>query len=199
MDRAELNTPSDIKRELKLYGGTNGYGKANWRIALAEDRTVLRGSVTSSGLAEVPKYPCKGWILERWFPASKYGLRRDWEAVKCLDGETPLMGPYPSEGEYFMLAGPWQDLPTMQDLRNAISLHIREENSNPINYDTFTKQLVDEEQDEYERNARKAESDLAHFYESEVEPILRGTSLEAQRIRNELQEAMGDRSHLGVM
>jgi hypothetical protein len=152
-----------------------------------------------TGFHEVPKYPVKGWILERWFPVSKKGMTRtEWEAVKSSDNVTPMMGPYPAEGFYFMLAGPFTRIPEMEDLKTAISMHIREEESNRVSYEQMMRNEINQEQEERESAYQKALADYAHFYESEVEPILSGSSLAASRIRQELGEAMGDRSHQAI-
>lgn len=73
------------------------------------------------GSFEVPLYPCDGWILERYFPASAYGSREAWESALSQDGETPMMGPYPEDGGYFMLLGPWEQIPLLDHVREAMS------------------------------------------------------------------------------
>lgn len=167
------------------------------KVYLQHVREIKPESVVT-GTRDVPKYPVQGWVLERWFPASKYGGRSAWEAVKSSDGVTPMMGPYPHEGDYFMLAGPFSRIPELTDLRESIAMHIRMENEQPESYHQLMLQQINEEQEEMEKAYQKCLSDLAHFYESEVEPVLKGTSLAAQRIRNDMAEAMGDRSHQGV-
>lgn len=225
IDAADRNTPDAVRKELGRFGGLNPYNRANWRIVIAEHRLCRRGGIFKhmptgdvksfeidphtfqmhyrdvkpdrvvTGFHDVPKYPVKGWILERWFPASKYGTQADWEAVKSSDGITPMMGPYPHEGDYFMLAGPFEKIPEMNDLKMAISMHIREEESNTVGYEQMVLNEINAEHEEKERAYNKAVSDLEHFYESEVEPILKGSSLAAGRIRNDLGEMMGDRTH----
>ena len=75
------------------------------------------------GMFWVPLYQVKGWGLERWFPASAYGSRREWESVLSQDNETPMMGPFPVHGGYFLLSGggPWPEMPLLEDIRAAIS------------------------------------------------------------------------------
>jgi hypothetical protein len=73
------------------------------------------------GMFWVPKWPVKGWILERWFPTSSFGTKREWEAAKSSDGVTPMMGPYPEKGDYFLLDGPWAEIPNLEDVRKAVS------------------------------------------------------------------------------
>jgi len=161
--------------------------------------TEVKPEKIVTGFQEVPKYPVKGWILERWFPASKKGMgKAEWEAVKSSDGITPMMGPYPTEGFYFMLAGPFSRIPEMEDLKNAISMHIRAEEAQPASYQQMLLEEINGDEEEKAKAYAKAMEELGHFYESEVEPVMRGTSLGAGRIRNELAESVGDRSHHGV-
>jgi hypothetical protein len=228
IDSAERSTPSAVRRELARYGGLNQYARAHWRIVLSEERLVRRGGVfrempsgeveqfqiadggrvqytpvkperERSGYFDVPKYAVRGWILERWFPASMYGDRASWESVKSSDGVTPMMGPYPSEGEYFMLAGPWAKIPEMADLKTAIAMHIRMEEANPVSYEQRLLEEIHADLDLELKQYEKVMSDVAHFYETEVEPVMRGTSLAAGRIRNELAAMTGDRTHQGVI
>lgn len=165
------------------------------RVYVMHHREIKPEKV-ETGFHQVPKYPVKGWILERWFPVSKKGMTRtEWESVKSSDGITPMMGPYPSEGFYFMLAGPFTRIPEMEDLKNAISMHIRAEENDRVSYQQMLLNEINEEQEEREKAYDQAVSDLAHFYEQEVEPVLHGSSLAASRIRQDLGEMMGDRSH----
>jgi hypothetical protein len=75
------------------------------------------------GVFEVPLYQVTGWVLERWFPPSAYGSRDQWESALSQDGVTPMMGPYPETGGYFMLSGggPWEQIPLLEDVRAAIA------------------------------------------------------------------------------
>ncbi len=75
------------------------------------------------GMFWVPLYQVTGWILERWFPASSYGTKDQWESALSQDGTTPMMGPFPARGGYFMLSGggPWPEIPLLDDVRAAIS------------------------------------------------------------------------------
>lgn len=226
-DAADRRTPTSIRIALAEYGGFNRYGGANWRAVVAEEHLVQRGGIfktmpsgnvqsfeldpetfkmtyhdikpekVETGLKMVPRWPCRGWVLERWFPPETRS-RVEWESAKSSDGITPMMGPYPEEGDYFMLAGPWEQLPDIQDLKNAISMHIRMENEQPAGYKQMLLEELNKEDAEREAQYEKAVADLAHFYESEVEPVMKGSSLEASRIRQELAAKMGDFSHQGI-
>jgi hypothetical protein len=76
-----------------------------------------------TGTRWVPLYQIEGWILERWFPASSYGSREQWESALSQDGVTPMMGPFPERGGYFMPSGggPWEEIPVLEDIRASIA------------------------------------------------------------------------------
>lgn len=151
-----------------------------------------------TGYHRVPKYPVKGWIIERWFPAHTFGSPAQWESAKSSDGVTPMMGPFPHEGDYFMLAGPFDRIPEMADLKTAISMHIRAEEEQPVSYKQMLLNEINADLEAKEKQWKAYEDQVGAFYQQEVDPILKGTSLAAGRIRNELAEAMGDRSHQGI-
>lgn len=75
------------------------------------------------GMFWVPLYQVTGWILERWFPAATYGSKTEWESALSQDGVTPMMGPYPERGGYFMLSGggSWERIPLLESLRSSIA------------------------------------------------------------------------------
>lgn len=76
------------------------------------------------GMFWVPLYPVKGWGLERWFPAASYGSKVQWESALSQDDKTPMMGPFPEHGEYFMPSGggPWPEIPNLESVRESISI-----------------------------------------------------------------------------
>lgn len=86
-------------------------------------RTSAQPLRTVVEVREVKKYPgLEGWILERWYPASMYGSEQDWLSHK-KDG-VPLLGPYPSEGDYEMIAGPEKHFPSHTALALAWARHL---------------------------------------------------------------------------
>jgi hypothetical protein len=123
--REQHRPSSDVERRLRLAGGMNRFGRANYRAVWGwsrlswvggkwEDRdeagNLLREIVE---LREVPKYaPHDRWHIERWLPPEAYGSPQEWYAQTAeREGGTnvPALGPYPVRGEYehcFTLAGP---------------------------------------------------------------------------------------------
>ena len=83
---------------------------------IAPDRIII-------GTRWVPLYQVEGWILERWFPASSYGSKEQWESALSQDGVTPMMGPFPERGGYFMPSGggPWVEIPPLEGVRESIA------------------------------------------------------------------------------
>lgn len=158
----------------------------------------LKPKSVKHGYMEVPKYPVTGWIVERWFPPSKYGPRDVWESQKGQDGVTPLLGPYPHEGDYFMLLGPWDKLPAISDLQCAIAQHLHAERNRPASYETMVANLVREAKDQEEREYQKYIANLEQFRKSEILPVLRSTSLSAQRVRQQVQQSLGLKSHAAI-
>lgn len=148
MTDPNLETPRDVRERLLVLGGKNMQGLPLWRIVLAERRTALRGGTfyefqeneeqfkfgndnsyrydpihpvsAKICIQEVPMYPCDGWILERLMPRWMFGSQEDWERQKGEDGFTPLMGPYPKNGDYWMLDGPWERMPPLADVEKTI-------------------------------------------------------------------------------
>ncbi len=123
--RETHEAPGFVERALRLAGGANRYGEANYRCVWGwsrltwiggrwEDRDtdgrLLREVVE---LRQVPKYlPVDRWHIERWCPPELYGSPQDWYArtVELENGPAiPALGPYPHRGEYehcLTLAGP---------------------------------------------------------------------------------------------
>ena len=137
-------------------------------------------------------------MLEKWFPPSTWGTREEWVSHKSEDGST-IMGPYPSEGDYWMLAGPFEKIPELADLRQSIDMHRQAMQSQPSNYANLLKQTILDQETARETRRAKLEADLAYMRKNELVPVLKSGSLAAQRFRNQLNEATGDRSHLGAV
>jgi len=113
--------PSWIVERVLSLGGSNVYGRPNFRVTWGGNRYHTVGGMfkhviyVDSGIigqkkaivtqvAEVRQllaYHPERWHLERWCPAEYYGSSEDWYA-RTWDEEAQLhtLGPYPHEGEY---------------------------------------------------------------------------------------------------
>jgi hypothetical protein len=222
-----LDAPTSVQKAIAQHGGkVPGQDRPMWRLVLAQNCLITASGVMhelgtgevscfavgpdgkrhyqapqdriTSGRFEIPKYPVEGWVLEKWFPPSTWGTREEWASHKSDDGST-IMGPYPDQGDYWMLAGPFEKIPELADLRQAIDMHRQAMNAQPANYAAVLKQTVLDQETARERRREKLENDLAYMRKNELVPVLKSGSLAAQRFRNQLNEATGDRSHLGAV
>jgi len=118
--------PETVARVLRLAGGVNRFGEANYRAVWGWNRLAWiggkfeeRDAATGALLREVvelrrePKYPqVNRWHIERWLPPEAYGSPRAWYAqtMERANGESvAALGPYPVRGDYehcFTLEGP---------------------------------------------------------------------------------------------
>jgi hypothetical protein len=123
--RETHETPCDVAEALRLAGGCNRFGEANFRAVWGWSRLGWIGGkwedrdASGALLREViearlePKYlPRNRWHIERWLPPESYGSPEQWygETMETENGRgIPALGPYPSRGEYehcFTLEGP---------------------------------------------------------------------------------------------
>lgn len=230
MNNPLKDTPDEVTETLMRWGGKNRYGEPNWRIIRAENHLVQRAGMWTEfehdveqtqfrtvgnqvrfqhreiapdairvGTFWVPLYQVHGWILERWFPSSAFGSREQWESARSTDG-TPMMGPFPERGGYFMLSGggPWSEIPLLDSIRAALSVW---ENSNhshgEIEIDKIdlavrrdVEQAAELEEKKYAEFLREVEYQrLSHLGFIRNNPALTG-------FRNNLVNAKGLMSHL---
>lgn len=192
MPDPNLDAPKPTLRFIKRFGGLNPYGLPNWRVCLAQNVLVTRAgifhettegdgqvltydehgrlvhnreatkSVTTEGTFRVPRYPKPGWILERWQPAHLWGTREQWESQLSEGTKTPMMGPYPEEGDYWLIAGPFPHCPPESDLELAMGMYERSMMDRPTDVDAEMKRLLEEDKVRQERLRQAAEDELAY-------------------------------------
>lgn len=150
------------------------------------------------GVLEVPKYPVRGWVLERWFPPHVFGSKDDWMSAKAVDGLTPLFGEFPSRGDYFMVVGPLDELPELSDIENAIAMWEKQMSLRPTNTQAWFERELKEQRDAEEAAYEKMVAELTQYAKSEITPIFNTISTGAQAVRNEVQKSLGNQSHLGA-
>ena len=222
------DAPKATQAAIARIGGNNPYGKPMWRVVLAQNCIVKRGGIqreldngeqsivtvgpggrvieskvhssVTSGVLEVPRYNCAdGWIVEKWFPASTWGTPDQWRSEKSADGMRILQEEYPAEGRYWMMMGPFDHIPDLGDLENAIAMHKESMQSQPSNYDAYFRQVMRDEEYARKKAKDKLVAELNYRRKNELVPVLKSTSLEAQRFRNQLTEQTGLREHLGAV
>lgn len=181
----------------------------------AEDRGVMSNVLDQDGnpipyssplrtvteIRTIPKYvhlETQGWILERWFPAHKFGSPEAHYAQVVPGTSIPKLGPYPERGAYVMLTGPFPEQPSIDFLQDFIGYH-----------QSITEAIMDQDIDAYVKKrvydreqaaVKKQEADVQASVDKMMDHakgILLGTSLAAGRLRSRAAERMGIRSHVG--
>lgn len=216
-DRPEKDTPQRIIDELREYGGESPDGQAIWRLVLAQNCRVrcfgqmnhiqpgVIDAMTDTtrptdivpdriedGEHWVPRFHAKGWILQRWYPASAWGTREAWEGQKSKDGRTRLLAAFPQRGDYMnMPCGPWRTLAEVPDLRTAIRSYNLQQSLNPVNWDNHTLAMAAAEAQERQVAADEFAEELESQYRIGFSGILRSASCAAQKVRNRIAEGVG--------
>jgi hypothetical protein len=185
-------------REMPLgEGGVDdkGHWEADEFIVSAQ-MSVTPVSYTT-GWQWIPKYPVVGWIIEKWFPSGSWGTPEQWASEKNEEGER-LHGEYPHRGDYYILGESFPERPPISDVETAIQMYLRSEAEKPTDFERAMKRALAVEKDRIEKKREKYEAKLRQFHKSEILSVLVSTSLAAQGVRNDLQDSLGRRSHLGA-
>lgn len=216
--------PSDVKEFLRVYGGVNPYGKPLFRLIVASDRLVKEAGVyrdwneslsvaertvapgvnnrpdrVVTEMREVCKYPhLEGWILEKWFPASTYGTRDAWEGFLAVDGFTPCLGPYPSEGDYEVLLGPWPRVPAISTLRAVIRDNISAIENRVGTPESRAREYINRKEWEAQQKEERRKEEIAYELNDSLSPM-KSSSLGASRWRNEVAKRAGITEHIGIV
>jgi hypothetical protein len=221
--KPEKDTPENIREDLRAYGGESPDGKAVWRLVLAENckfhcfgarNHIERGKVRAMGdnsrptdiqpnrieVGEhwIPRYKHRGWILERWFPASVWGTKEKWDGEKASDGRTKLLAAFPSRGDYMMMAGPWATIQQAGDLYAAIRCYNIQQRRNPVNWPNHLHAMTVFEEQERQAAADAYADELAAQHRLGMGSILQSVSSSAQRFRNIVSKHTASGVNLGA-
>lgn len=228
MPNPNNDAPESYRKLLLRIGGKNPHGKPMYRVCIAEnclrksagilhhlptgDVSVFEidgkgrahskatiGDSVKSGTFELPRYPVEGWIFERWFPPNAWGNPESWGAEKGEAGSQIMAEEFPREGDYFLINGPFEQLPDIGDVENAIQQWECEFRNRPTNVELLFKQAIKAAQDRREARKQRLIKELEYMRQNEIVPVLKSSSLEAQSVRNDMQKMVGDRSHLGAV
>jgi hypothetical protein len=223
-DRPERDTPAAIQEELRDYGGLSPDGQPIWRFVLAQNcrihcfgtrnhvekgkrealgddsrPTDLQPDRIEDGEHWIPRFKFNGWILQRWFPASVWGTREDWEGQRATDGRTKLLAAYPQRGDYMMMpCGPWRSIAEAGDLKGAIRCYNVQQRRNPVNWPNYLQSLTAFEGLERQAAADAYAEEIATQHRLGVEHILRSVSPAAQEFRNIVSKHSAGGVNLGA-
>ncbi len=156
------------------------------------DRVIaeLREVQTYSHLDE------QGWILERWYPAAYFGSPESWNSHLVAGTDIPKLGPYPSQGSYLMLVGPFANEPDLTFVQDFISHWEERRASFPSDVEQHIKNRVEAAvKREEERGLHAVRANFERLRDS-VKPLT-STTLEAGRWRAQKFEQAGHTSHIG--
>lgn len=222
-DDAERKAPPEIRRLLLSYGGKTPSGLPMWRMVQAgdcrilcqgrmhhfpkgvdfsiEDTASIRPDSITGGIMLLPRYrdiPGHEWILQKWFPPSVWGGAAEWRMARAEDPDTPLfVQEFPANGDYFMLAGPWNTVEEAGDLRAAICAYLRSLLNRPQDGQNYVRQMMAEEMHDRQDRLDRLEKEI---YRAEVanREMLTSVSGDAQRLRNRIAEQAGVTAHLSA-
>jgi hypothetical protein len=151
-------------------------------------------------MREVCKYPhAEGWVLEKWFPASSYGTQFEWYSYKAIDGFTPMLGPYPERGDYEMIFGPWQKIPSTDALQRLIAGYASGINSRRGSPESRAQEYLLRYEYQEQQAEEKRKEEYAVMMADHLSPMKSG-SLAASRWRQGLAARTGNANeHIGIL
>lgn len=226
MQDPNKDAPKAIRDWLVRYAGLNPYGKPMWRVCLAQHVVRKSGGIfhempdgsgtmfdldaqgkviytpvsagrVTSGVFEIPRYPHDGWIMEVWMPPHVWGTRENWDATRSEDGQS-LLGPYPHEGDYYLICGPFPKIPPIGDMEAAIGMYEQQRANRPINLANAIGQAIRDEESKRIAKKQKLIKNLEDIRREEEKTVFNRISLSAQRVRDKIQASLGLSSHFGV-
>jgi hypothetical protein len=183
----------------------SGFSEAEIKKITAEMTDDLDGMITDKlrlcpvkiirGMDEVGLYPYEGWIIEKWRPASSFGLLSEWEAFR-FDGSNAL-GPYPHNGEYELCAGPTPLLPTKRDIEDAIRTDMKNIEERPQRARDRVARMLEK----LEQRQKQKERDRRNQIDGQVSDgpgsLHKTLSLGAGRVIQDLATKAGMKGHYG--
>ncbi|MDE2102976.1 MAG: hypothetical protein KGL39_37375 [Patescibacteria group bacterium] len=177
--------------DYEVIGHQVGVGQKDPKVA---ERRVIE-------LRRTPMYPelhnIPGWILERWMGPAYLGSPTEWLSRKVAGSDVPQMGPYPHNGLYVHMAGPFPEAPTGPFLDQWVEQwEMMRDDTLAYAADAYVrKRWYEAEQEELTRNEKwNREASQANMTAMQV---LFGTYLEGGIARQAAVERAGIQSNYG--
>jgi hypothetical protein len=187
----------DANLSLAERGGliAGGFNQNGLELRRSEARP-LRDE--SGRLVEQQRYPhIDGWILQRWFPASHYNRPQWFAPENCLPDGTPRLGPFPQFGDYEMVGGPVEKIPSRGELYEFISAYWKNLESRSSSVETRVKEAENAARYTLEKEEQRTRQRALDYMRDKCSYIW-SSSLEAGRVRTAQAEKLGIREHVGA-
>ena len=147
----------------------------------------------------VPRYSeweCQGWIVERWFPPSAFN-RATWYERVVEGTDLPLLGPFPEEGRYELLCGPFEEVPSISFVEQTLDYWSQKtEEMLAEDLAVYVRRQTSEAEEREEKRVAQS-MDRCEMALKEGMSFLTSTSLESGRLRTAAAVRQGIRSHVG--
>jgi hypothetical protein len=151
----------------------------------------------SDRLVEQQRYPhLEGWIIQRWFPPSHYNRAQWFAPENCLPDGTPKLGPFPQFGDYEMVGGPVENIPSRGELYELISAYWKNLESRSSSVATRVKDAENAARYALEKEEQRIRQRALDYMRDKCSYIW-SSSLEAGRVRTAQAEKLGIREHVG--
>jgi hypothetical protein len=152
-------------------------------------------------MRRVEKYPeffhTPGWVMERWMAPAYWGAPEAWERHVVAGTDIPMLGPFPHQGRYMIIGGPYPEKPTGQFLERLIEhWEAMRDEVLALEAATYVRKRVFEAEERHAEKEEKWTRD-AHSANMAVLAPFFSTSLEAGRARQLAVEHSGIHSHYG--
>jgi hypothetical protein len=152
-------------------------------------------------MRRVEKYPeffhTPGWVMERWMAPLYWGVPESWLSHKVPGTDLPKLGPFPHQGRYMLVGGPYPEAPTGPFLERLIE-HWELMRDEVLAYEaaTYVRKRVFEAQEREAQRDERWRSDAHKANMTCLSPYF-STTLEAGRARQLAVEHAGISSHYG--
>lgn len=166
--------------------------------------SVVPDSVAKKHVTEmraVLKYPefahAHGWVLERWMAPAYWGTPQSWEQFKVEGTNIPRLGPFPNQGRYMQIGGPYPQAPTGPFLERLIEMwEAMRDEVLALSAEAYVRKRVYDCEEEDRQRSEQWHKDASKANMEAMSPFF-STSLDAGMARQLAVERAGIRSHYG--
>lgn len=152
-------------------------------------------------MRRIPEYPeladIDGWILERWMAPAYWGSPMEWNSRTVDGSEMPALGPYPYQGKYMLIGGPYREAPSGPFLDRLVEQwELMRDDVLSYAADTYVRKRWYEAQQRDKGNSEKWNREASAANMTALQPFF-STFLEGGRARQLAAEHAGLQSNYG--